>query len=518
MISPSLKILLFLLFSYSLFIVYNQFTFFALSYDESLFINAAIGKDEVTFIYKHWHGIPIMVMDYIGALKSWLYIPIFKLFGVNIYSIRVPMVILMYINFYLIYIITLKYFDKLIAIALVLLLFTDFTFINLHKIDHGPNALETFIKLLCIYFINKKQKPLNTFLVFSLLTIGIFNKLNFIWFINALFGVYFISSLKQNLQIEGNIWGRFFEKKFVLNCFLYLFLLILFIIILKIQNINPSTPSQINEVITHFIYQFNHLIFVLINLRYEYVLGWNSEYPFTFIFAKITLLSIIILNIFWLFKKPKYLQNTHNQLFILVSLLAIQLFLTKEATNIWHDLMLYPFIQLLIISTIFILWGKNSNNTKVIFSSFIGIWLCYNIFTYYNFQQKINEKCNYWLYDPTINKLIDYTQNRPEKTIISLGAGIHSQLLVLDKKDKKYIELIANNSNSDFNGILASNKIINFENVLIVENLNSNLDMNRTHYMELEKIVKAKGLFMNEVTTINDGCEKPLYIIFKASK
>ena len=109
-----LNFILFIAFIYSLYLVCNQFFFFSLSYDESLFINAAISKDPITFIDKHWRGFPIMNMDYIGALKSWLYIPIFKIFGVNLLSIRLPMVFLMYFNFYLIYKIALKYFENTI--------------------------------------------------------------------------------------------------------------------------------------------------------------------------------------------------------------------------------------------------------------------------------------------------------------------------------------------------------------------------------------------------------------------
>src|SRR5438094_28690 len=50
-----------------------------LQYDELLFANAALGNSHPYhgFIYRETLGITTMVMPYIGALKSWLYAPIF---------------------------------------------------------------------------------------------------------------------------------------------------------------------------------------------------------------------------------------------------------------------------------------------------------------------------------------------------------------------------------------------------------------------------------------------------------
>ena len=54
-----------------------------LQYDEVNFVNAALGRDNASFIA--WSieiggkKVPLMIMDYIGALKSALYAPIFKI-------------------------------------------------------------------------------------------------------------------------------------------------------------------------------------------------------------------------------------------------------------------------------------------------------------------------------------------------------------------------------------------------------------------------------------------------------
>ncbi len=511
-----LNFILFIAFCYSLYLVCNQFFFFSLSYDESLFINAAIAKDPITFIDKHWRGFPIMSMDYIGALKSWLYMPIFKIFGVNLLSIRLPVVMLMYFNFFLIYKIAQKYFEKVIAILLIILLFTDYTLIYQHKIDHGPTAIETCLKLLAIYYITRQESLKNNFLILGILLLGVFNKLNFIWFANALFGTYILSIFLFKRE-NTNYFASFFNKKIIINGILYLFVLSFFLVIVKWQNIIPKTIKSLSELFEVVEYQFNHMLFVILNLRYEYLVGWNSDYPTLFISGKIILLTVILINIFWLLFNRKNIQKAHIQLFILTSLIAAQLFITKEASNIWHVLMLYPFIQLLILNTIyigfrFIFQKKNT----LYFYIFCTVWITNNLITYQIFQKKIETNCNFWLYDPTLNKLIDFTQNQPEKNIVSLGAGIHSQLLVLDKKNKNYKEFIASEGNFETEQI--ESLILKPNEFIIVENINSNLDTKRIHFRKLDTALKINNLKMNQIHNIKDNCGTVQYNIFKIKK
>ena len=67
-----------------------------LQYDELLFVNAVLGDSYPYhgFIYSAPLGIPTMLMPYIGALKAWLYTPIFSVFGVTVDSIRLPALLL----------------------------------------------------------------------------------------------------------------------------------------------------------------------------------------------------------------------------------------------------------------------------------------------------------------------------------------------------------------------------------------------------------------------------------------
>jgi hypothetical protein len=64
-----------------------------LHYDESLFVNAALDGPYAGggFVVARFHGVPTMVMPYSGALKSWLYAPLFAVFDGSAALVRLPM-------------------------------------------------------------------------------------------------------------------------------------------------------------------------------------------------------------------------------------------------------------------------------------------------------------------------------------------------------------------------------------------------------------------------------------------
>src|SRR5206468_3796896 len=65
-----------------------------LYYDELAFVNAAQGAPDNTFIYMRLGPVPLLVFPFIGALKAWIYTPIFGLFGVSALTIRLPVILI----------------------------------------------------------------------------------------------------------------------------------------------------------------------------------------------------------------------------------------------------------------------------------------------------------------------------------------------------------------------------------------------------------------------------------------
>src|SRR3954465_8078858 len=65
-----------------------------IEYDEILFGNAALGPIDGMYVTAKIGPVPLLLMEYIGALKAWLFMPIFALCGVSPETIRIPMLLL----------------------------------------------------------------------------------------------------------------------------------------------------------------------------------------------------------------------------------------------------------------------------------------------------------------------------------------------------------------------------------------------------------------------------------------
>src|SRR6476619_4843116 len=60
--------------------------------DESLFASGIYAPEQMeSHVRVFGHSVCVMIMSYIGALKTWLYIPIFKLWQPWSTSLRLPM-------------------------------------------------------------------------------------------------------------------------------------------------------------------------------------------------------------------------------------------------------------------------------------------------------------------------------------------------------------------------------------------------------------------------------------------
>ena len=160
-----------------------------LLYDEALFVNAALGGIDENFVYQRLGGVPVLLMSYIGALKAWLYAPIFAIWGVTVETIRVPALLIMAASLYAYGRLAGVLFGRFLGLALLLLLATDPPLFFASRIDLGPNAIMSLAKALALLlFFAWLRRPTNVRLAGLLvcLALGVFDKLNFVWFVLAL--------------------------------------------------------------------------------------------------------------------------------------------------------------------------------------------------------------------------------------------------------------------------------------------------------------------------------------------
>jgi 4-amino-4-deoxy-L-arabinose transferase-like glycosyltransferase len=162
-----------------------------LQYDETAFVNAALGAEhpDQHFVHDRFGGVVTKIFPYIGALKSWLYAPVFAVFGVSIETIRVPAVLLALLAIALAFRLAWRLWGPWPAALLAVLLATDPVYPTMAKADWGPIVLASVLRVgaLLAYFALLRTRSLRyAWLLGALLLLGVFNKIDFVWFLAAL--------------------------------------------------------------------------------------------------------------------------------------------------------------------------------------------------------------------------------------------------------------------------------------------------------------------------------------------
>lgn len=156
-----------------------------LYYDEMLFVNAALGAPHNMFIHYKLGEVPIMLMSYIGALKAWLYYPIFGLFGVSTLTVRLPVILIGGLTLWLNSRVVANAFSEKAALLFLLMAAVEPTTIFHTRLDWGPTALMMLFRSLMllntILWLKTQQKRYLAFAV-TAIVFGTFDKLNFLWF------------------------------------------------------------------------------------------------------------------------------------------------------------------------------------------------------------------------------------------------------------------------------------------------------------------------------------------------
>ena len=164
-----------------------------LEYDEVLFANAALGHLDETFItYEVKWGtlrLPLMLMNYIGALKAYIYFPLFELFPVSPVTTRLPAILIGAASLLAVYLALFRLTDRRVALWVGLLIATDPSFVFHTRIDFGPTVLMMFLKTTSLLaFIKFCKTRQSSFLAIGsfLLGLGVFDKANFLWYVLGL--------------------------------------------------------------------------------------------------------------------------------------------------------------------------------------------------------------------------------------------------------------------------------------------------------------------------------------------
>jgi 4-amino-4-deoxy-L-arabinose transferase-like glycosyltransferase len=160
--------------------------------DEALFATSQYGPIQKEFRLRAFkHDVPLMVMTYLGALKTWVFAAIFSIFSPSIWSIRVPPALIGSVTIILFSILLTKA-GNLARAGLIgaILLATDPSFLLTTVYDWGPVAFQHLFLvagvLLLLQYTHDPHRDRFLSLGFACLGLGLWDKALLSW---SLFGL-----------------------------------------------------------------------------------------------------------------------------------------------------------------------------------------------------------------------------------------------------------------------------------------------------------------------------------------
>ncbi|MDP3047145.1 MAG: glycosyltransferase family 39 protein, partial [Chloroflexota bacterium] len=167
-----------------------------------------------------WVGntaLPVMMMDYLGAVNTYLMIPFFALLGVNVYALRLMTVVLSAITLVLAYRVGRRFFGEAVALLATFLLAIHPSFVFWSRMGITVTSVMTVFSLgSLLAFLRWWDRRDGRWFIAGclLLGLGLWSKLLFLWWILALMAVG-IALLAWQAMEEGSGWTRRFASALV---------------------------------------------------------------------------------------------------------------------------------------------------------------------------------------------------------------------------------------------------------------------------------------------------------------
>ena len=404
-----------------------------LQYDEVLFVNAATGEPtNGLFVAKRIFGLPVMLMGYIGALKAYLYYPVFQVFGVSPETVRWPVILASLATLALTYLVARFTFDRLVSALLVLVMSVDPTFMYLTKLDYGPVALMMVLKVSALFFglrAVSTGSPRYLWGMGTACALGLFDKLNFIWFLLSL-----VAAGGALFQAELRAMWRRDRLGLVLPLSLLLILTGLATVFLVIPRLAESQEAASPVGPLERLRYVADLYASTMSGEYLYLLVTKRPVSADSMMNPVVALGFVGLALASL-RAARRAGGAGRMLFrdrvllfhlAIFLLIALQLLITKKAWGPHHIMMLYPFQLFVTFGAAVGLagtWGA---------LSVAGVLVASGLHVGAAYQQGFRPTAEFepqW--SPVVYELVDYLNRHPADRIVSVDWGTHNQIWAL---------------------------------------------------------------------------------------
>jgi 4-amino-4-deoxy-L-arabinose transferase-like glycosyltransferase len=448
-----------------------------LYYDETNFVNAALGATSGSFV--SWSAevfgkkVPLMIMDYIGALKSALYAPIFKIFGCSAVTARAPVVLIGLITLLAAFGLFRRMFDGTIAVVALLLFATDCSFIFANRLDWGPVSLMLALGMSALYCMWRWMQEENRCwlaLAGLLFGLGLYNKVIFIWIIAAFFVALLLCYRTHVLKLLH--WRSLlsFIPAFLFGC-LPLIVYNIEVPLGTFQHQSALTVPGIDDVRYRFLLARGTLdgsgVYYLVNYnevsrpstmmqsppsgRLDKAISaiaavrWVHRSLLPYYFAG----SLALIALLWIAGR---LRKKREILFLAVQFVAIAAFicLNEKATGAHHLIAFYPFLFILIAFAVCEL-GRWISSARLPNRIFIGACLlpllAVNSVTDARYLKSFQAKGGHGGWSDAIYRLGDFVRENPDRKYILMEWGFTTQLILLTHGRLRYEDFACSEEN-----------------------------------------------------------------------
>ncbi len=410
-------------------VVYIRYPGF--QYDELLFANAALGGiDDKTFLMFRIGQVPLYVFYYIGALKSWIYMPIFSLFGVSYASVRIPMVLLAAATVPFFYAYVRRITDRSTAALSVFLTYLNPAFISLIRLDVGPSAIAFALRVAAFAFfyrfiVSKRSRYL--LLLAATFILGFFNKMDYAWFISSFVLAAYLINRK---ELFDPVFAKYppLLRRFTFVSFFLLGLQVL-IYLISFNYFTHLDSDHFRRVTSGVFNLLNGTLF-LKYLNGNASVSWDA-------LASLIPLFFIVYGVRHAGRDRK--AGPHVRFHFALSILSlIQMYFMLRAHEAWHIIYLYP--SLAVVAAYGIVQYARPVNRKfrhIAVAGMAGAIVLYSMALYAMHIQAFAGKTGNVYWSNSINQLIGYAR-QTDARFVSIDWGTHTQLLVATGQRNKY--------------------------------------------------------------------------------
>ncbi|MCB4792665.1 MAG: glycosyltransferase family 39 protein [Elusimicrobia bacterium] len=427
-----------------------------------------------------------MQEPYLFALPNYMYVPVFLLFGINIWSLRILPIVLSYLTILMVYYIIKYYFNEKTALITALLLGTDFRFIHFGRIGSflfEPYVSFFFYLAIVLYIYNLKNKEkLYLYLASFALGLGLSVKISVIARYSGIIGANIILFPKSVLALRKKYSIR--QWVLLISCFalgasLFIsynilekgdsFKLISFIYNGKTTSLGTNNSNVLQNMKTR-IHQYNNIIG---GFDKEWGIPESDKYnckPVVLSFYFALFVNLII----YIFKKVKRLEFKRI-LFVYIYFIIVFIASLFSPTTFrsYHLIIMYPFAHFVIavlinnVSNIFEGYGKMNIAkiaSKILACSLIIMLLATNtraVYMYYSdFKSGREYFGNTYFY---MEELSEYLKNHDLKPLCCFGSELIFKTIYFSKGRVNNMEMVGWNDTIDedkLNNLLKSYKKI----------------------------------------------------------